>query len=79
MAVVSRYSSWGYKQYSITVDYSREYGSSIDATRKAVAHDEILVHNQWFLKHIMHSNDVEVNTIMIVPRFDKRYRDEYLP
>ncbi len=27
----------------------------------------------------MRAHDDKVNTIMIVPRFDKRYRDEYLP
>lgn len=55
------------------------YGSSITSDRKTSALEEVNIHNAWFTERVMRAHDDKVNTIMIVPRYDKRYRDEYLP
>ncbi|KAG7049848.1 amidase signature enzyme [Colletotrichum scovillei] len=50
-------------------------GKLISQDRWQEAVDEVLLHNTWFLEHLL--NDEE--TIMIVPRYKLDYRDEYLP
>ncbi|KAI3534646.1 hypothetical protein CSPX01_11941 [Colletotrichum filicis] len=50
-------------------------GKLISDDRRQEAVDEVSLHNNWFLEHLL--NDQE--TIMIIPRYKLDYRDEYLP
>ncbi|KAI0439741.1 amidase-like protein [Xylaria telfairii] len=50
-------------------------GRVMSDARKKEALDEVLMHNDWFFRHLL--NDDE--TILIVPRYRLDYRDEYLP
>lgn len=61
------------------VNVYRRYGASIGETRKDRALQEVKIHNAWFSKHIMQDYNPNIRTIMVLPRFDNRYRDEYLP
>ena len=52
---------------------ARSRGSSTSLEEKDKALAEVQIHNAWFSEHIL-----QRNTIMVVPRYDSRYRDEYL-
>ncbi|KFZ07187.1 hypothetical protein V501_06686 [Pseudogymnoascus sp. VKM F-4519 (FW-2642)] len=55
------------------------HGSSVTPIRRKQAQAEIETHNKLFLSHIIHDQDPEASTLMIVPRFYKRHRDDSLP
>ncbi|KAK0381034.1 glutamyl-tRNA(Gln) amidotransferase [Colletotrichum limetticola] len=57
------------------IQYLWDKGKLISQDRWQEAVDEVLLHNTWFLEHLL--NDEK--TIMIVPRYKLDYRDEYLP
>ncbi|KAK1535763.1 hypothetical protein CPAR01_09305 [Colletotrichum paranaense] len=56
------------------IQYLWDKGKLISQDRWQEAVDEVLLHNTWFLEHLL--NDEK--TIMIVPRYKLDYRDEYL-
>lgn len=54
---------------------SRKEGSALSDVRKRDALNEVLMHNDWFLRHLL----VDDQSIIVVPRYKVDYRDEYLP
>ncbi|KAI0550553.1 amidase-like protein [Xylaria curta] len=53
---------------------SRKEGRAMPDARKREALNEVLIHNDWFLRHLL----IDDQTILIVPRYKVDYRDEYL-
>ncbi|OBT81612.1 hypothetical protein VE02_09368 [Pseudogymnoascus sp. 03VT05] len=56
-----------------------DYGSSVTLRRRRQAQKEIETHNELFLEHIIRDQDLATSTLMIVPRFYDRHRDDTLP
>jgi hypothetical protein len=59
------------------LSFRRRHAASVK-DRKPDALAEVGIHNSWFLENILEVQDGRTFTLMIVPRYDLRYRDEYL-
>ncbi|KAI0854720.1 amidase signature domain-containing protein [Xylaria cubensis] len=55
--------------------YLWKEGRAMSEARKRETLNEVLMHNDWFLRHLL----LDDQTIIIVPRYKVAYRDEYLP
>ncbi|KAJ2993194.1 hypothetical protein NUW58_g1920 [Xylaria curta] len=55
--------------------YLWDEGRSMSDARKKQALDEVAIHNDWFIRHLL----ADDQTIIVVPRYKLDYRDEYLP
>ncbi|KFZ25016.1 hypothetical protein V502_00508 [Pseudogymnoascus sp. VKM F-4520 (FW-2644)] len=56
-----------------------DHGSSVAPKRREQAQEEVEAHNEFFLSHIIHDQDPEASTLMIVPRYYDGHRDDNLP
>ncbi|TRX91470.1 hypothetical protein FHL15_007694 [Xylaria flabelliformis] len=55
--------------------YLWKEGRALSEARKRETLNEVVMHNDWFLRHLL----IDDQTIIIVPRYKIDYRDEYLP
>ncbi|KAI1355890.1 amidase-like protein [Xylaria sp. FL0043] len=55
--------------------YLWKEGKLMSDVRKKEALNEVSMHNDWFLRHLL----ADDQTIIVVPRYKLDYRDEYLP